>query len=29
MFEVNEIINEFEQEFYRWYDYKMTMGGNK
>ena len=29
MFEVNEIINEFEQEFYRWYDYKMTMGGIK
>ena len=29
MFEVNEIINEFEQEFYRWYDYKMTMGRNK
>ena len=29
MFEINEIIHEFEQEFYRWYDYRMTMGGIK
>lgn len=27
MMEINEILREFEEEFYRWYDFKTTMGG--
>ncbi|XVG95130.1 glutamyl-tRNA reductase [Eubacteriales bacterium KG125] len=27
MYEISEIVREFEEEFYRWYDFKTSMGG--